>query len=86
MQIVIELSKEELDDIKNNDYIDNTYYTMFDAITNGVVLPKGHGKLIDINNINVIELEDSLHIIRHEKGDDVDVYIDAPTVVEADKD
>ena len=47
MQLVIELSEEDLDDIKNNDYIDGTYYTMFDAITNGIPLPKGHGRLID---------------------------------------
>ena len=59
---------------------------MFDAITKGIPLPKGHGKLIDVNDIDVIELEDSLHIIRHTKGDDVNVYIDAPTVVEAEKD
>lgn len=37
-------------------------------------------ELIDRNNINVIELEDSSHIIRHEKGDEIDWYIDAPTV------
>lgn len=46
MQIVIELSEKDLDDIKYNDYIEGTYYTMLDAITNGVSLPKGHGDLI----------------------------------------
>ncbi len=47
MQIVIELSEKDLDDIKYNDYIEGTYYTMLDAITNGTSLPKGHGRLID---------------------------------------
>lgn len=48
----------------------------------GTPLPEHHGRLIDADDIRVIELEDSLHIIRHEKGDDVDVYIDAPTIIE----
>ena len=51
MQILIELSEEDLDDIKNNDYIDGTYYTMFDAIINGIPIPKGHGDLIDVNEV-----------------------------------
>lgn len=57
----------------------------WEIIANGIVLPKGHGRLIDIDNISVIELEDSLHIIRHEKGDNIDWYIDAPTIIEADR-
>lgn len=54
------------------------------AILDGTPLPKGHGRLIDADDIRVIELEDSVHIIRHEKGDEVDVYISAPTIIEAD--
>lgn len=49
------------------------------------ILPKGHGNLIDISNIDVIELEDSVHFIQHKKGDEVDVYINAPIIIEADK-
>ena len=56
-----------------------------DAVRDGTPLPKGHGALIDISDIDVIELEDSTKIIRHEKGDEVDVYISAPIIVEADK-
>ena len=55
------------------------------AISKGKALPKGHGDLIDTDDIRVIELLDSLHIIRHEKGDDIDVYIDAPIVIKADR-
>lgn len=58
---------------------------IFKAIRTGTPLSKGHGRLIDADDIRVIELEDSLHIIRHEKGDEIDVYIDAPTIIEADK-
>lgn len=55
------------------------------AFCNGTPLPKGHGDLIDITNIDVVELEDSNHIIRHVKGDEVDVYISAPIIIKADK-
>lgn len=55
-----------------------------EAIQRGIPLPKGHGRLIDADDINVIELEDILHFMHYEKGDDVDVYIDAPTIIEAD--
>jgi len=58
---------------------------LINAVANGTPLPKGHGRLIDADDIKVIELEDSLHIIRHCKGDDIDVYIDVPTIIEADK-
>ena len=57
---------------------------ILNAVANGTPLPKGHGDLIDIDDIRVIELEDSLHIIRHEKGDEIDVYIDAPTIIKAE--
>lgn len=57
--------------------------TVCDAIKDGTPLLKRHGRLIDADDIRVIELEDSLHIIRHEKGDEIDVYIDAPTIIEA---
>jgi hypothetical protein len=55
------------------------------AVKNGIPLPKGHGDLIDISNIDVIELEDSVHFIQHKKGDEVDVYISAPIIIKADR-
>lgn len=58
---------------------------LFSAIESGTPLPKGHGDLIDINNINEITLADSLYIMSHEKGDEVDWYIDSPIIIEADK-
>lgn len=95
MQIVIDISEKlygllkyfenglGLNDKKDDN--DDVKTALMRAILNGTPLPKGHGRLIDADNIRVIELEDSLHIIRHEKGDEIDVYIDAPTIIEADK-
>ena len=91
MQIVIKIDKGIAHHIiyGRNDVPRNTVRsfqaTIADAIKNGVILPEGHGDLIDISNIDVIELEDSTHIIKHEKGDEVDVYISAPIIIEADR-
>lgn len=88
MQIVIKISDTLKKIIDSHDIQTASHpmwvATMIDAIENGTPLPKGHGDLIDVNDIRVIELEDSLHIVRHEKGDEIDVYIDAPTIIEAD--
>lgn len=88
MKIVIKISEEDYKLIKSYGK-DSTNYritlNLYDAVKNGTPLPEHHGRLIDADDIRVIELEDSLHIIRHEKGDDIDVYIDAPTIIEGSK-
>lgn len=89
MEIVINIDEKDYNNIEpflNGETIKggiNLFKTL-EIIKNGIPLPKGHGRLIDVDDIKVIELEDSLHIIQHCKGDDVDVYIDAPTIIEAD--
>ena len=85
IELVIKISSYDKEWITNGYYIpEEINMKISEAIANGTPLPKGHGDLIDVGEIRVIELEDSLHTIRHEKGDDVDVYIDAPTIIEAD--
>lgn len=37
-------------------------------------------RLIDIENIDYVRLEDSLHCLEHHKGDEVECVICAPTV------
>jgi hypothetical protein len=86
MQIVIDIDDKLYERIT----VEKEYYLedgedLCSAIENGTPLPKGHKALIDIGNIDVIELEDSIYFIRHEKGDDVDVYISAPIIIEADR-
>ena len=86
MQTVIDIDDNLYTRLFDNGEIDAVdMLKVYVAVRKGVVIPKGHGRLIDADDIKVIELEDSLHIIRHCKGDDVDVYIDAPTIIEADK-
>ena len=85
IELVIKISEEKLSIIRNHMYCGVYDSDLYKAIENGTPLPKGHGRLIDADDIRVIELEDSLYIMRHEKGDEIDVYIDAPTIIEANK-
>jgi hypothetical protein len=55
------------------------------AVGNGVPIPKGHGEIIDVNEIREIEIDDG-NIANYTKGSDVDLYIDAPAIIEADED
>ena len=81
VELIIKIPEETYEYWKTHSY----EYVIGEAIAKGTPLPKGHGRLIDADDIRVIELEDSLHFIRHKKGDDIDVYIDASTIIEADK-
>ncbi len=83
IELVIKIPEEDFKRCKNR--FQRRIEIMGDAIANGTPLPKGHGDLIDISNIDVIKLEDSVHFIQHKKGDEVDVYISAPTIIEADR-
>ena len=55
------------------------------ALGNGVPIPKGHGEIIDVNEIREVEIDDG-NIANYTKGSDIDLYIDAPAIIEADKD
>lgn len=85
MKIVIDISEETYNSIKNEMRNRDAVAEVGQAVEDGTPLPKGHGDLIDINNINEITLADSLYIMSHTKGDEVDWYIDAPIIVQADK-
>jgi hypothetical protein len=85
IELVIKIPEDEYNIAKYGQYGNINVDIVRKALANGTPLPKGHKALIDIGNIDVIELEDSIHFIRHEKGDDVDVYISAPIIIEADR-
>lgn len=67
MQIVIDIHEKDYQLIKNG-YIS---YSVLFAIMNGTPLPKGHGRLIDADDVTDFEG----HYIT----------TDAPTIIEADK-
>ena len=86
MQIVIDISEEEYNRIKENDcgLYNGRFFKM---IRNGIPLPKGHGKLFDVNDIlDRIGLEDNDANREENVGEIVTLedfdYI--PTIIPAD--
>ena len=76
MQIVIDIPEEVYNSIQDNDYCGISNSDMYNAIVNGIPLPKGHGKLIDA---------DMLWDLYHDN--DYDFYEaldDVQTIIEAD--
>lgn len=74
MQIVIDIPKKLYDRYKEKDYIKRCDIDEFEkALDSCIILPKGHGRLIDINALTFLV-----------KGDDT-LLVDAPTIMEADK-
>ena len=83
MQIVIEMSEEDYRKVKDGRA---SVSSMRDAIINGTPLPKGHGRLIDADYLDVEEIvtddysnNKELKVILKEDLDD------APTIIPADK-
>ena len=78
MQIVIDIPDEMYKEIKETFKVlsgsrrsERFDYILFNAVNTGTPLPKGHGRLIDVNEIPI----------------DCDYYDveNAPTIIEADK-
>lgn len=72
MQIVIELSESDFEDVKKH----SGSYSFGEAIKNGAVLPRWHGRLINADEATICCLE---HTGKRSLLIDL-----APTVIEAD--
>ena len=83
MQIVIEIDEKEYKDVVG---CGGAYYDFGSALIRGIKLPKGHGRLIDIDNatkdIDTVKKYFTTNIL---DGVIVGVACSAPTVIEADK-
>lgn len=100
MQIVIDISEELKNKIDNaNDDNYRTYIwwfetTLYCAIKEGIILPKGHGKLIDADELrsNAIKHKYSNNFCEEHNIDwSINLgmlnilFADAPTLIDADK-
>ena len=79
MQIVIDIDKELYDSIQsklnwNEDLQQKDIKTLLLAIDSGVIIPKGHGRLIDVSEY-----------FNKEFGDARKFLDEAQTIIEADK-
>lgn len=72
MQIVIELSESDFEDVKKH----SGSYSFGEAIKNGVVLPRWHGRLIDADEV-------TRDCLKHTGKRSLIIDL-APTVIEAD--
>ena len=91
IELVIKIPEEAYEYWKEHKY----EYVLAEAITNGIPLPKGHGRLIDGSKLKV-ELECGIKAGNYEEGyekyahingmdDCVDAVEYADTIIEADK-
>lgn len=95
MQIVIELSDEDYNSIQDG----HIPFSVLEVIKNGVPLPKGHGKLIDADEINhymlpsekqdkktwFVHSEEYRNAVLHFNHAMKLLRDNAPTIIEADK-
>ena len=71
MKLIIDIDEEEYEECKQYGYETNYFER---AIANGIPLPKGHGRLIDADDF----FDEFCEIA-------IEPYINAPTIIEADK-
>jgi len=93
MKIVIDIDDEQvLFDIKNRglEGESETDKVIINALYNGTILPEGHGRLIDADEL-IKQLEATANIewnmqVGSSKGliDAIDIVDDIPTIIEAD--
>lgn len=59
------------------------FYSLFQSVENGVALQKGHGRLIDANNLTTItDIKEDGSEFTYVSYNEIE---DAPTIIEADK-
>ena len=79
MQVVIDITEKMYEDCKVRNTLHYSPYDFSSMIVNGTILPKGHGRLIDADNISFSQFFDAGDYSQAKRG----IY-NAPTIVEAD--
>lgn len=95
MQIVINIPDEEYDVVQNEKYHYIISHYIWEAVKNGVVLPKGHGDLKDFDKIEWYgcDFEDGKTCIKNRGNCDICTFANCdankvrnlPTIIGADK-
>ncbi len=90
MQLVIDIDEDTYAECKGDVYFPDTGGVLFDVVRNGTPLPKGHGRLGDLDKIKK-EMQnyhdDCAKTSKYTRlgfETAVEVVNDAPTIVEAD--
>lgn len=83
-ELVIKIPEKVYNDIKEG-YYDKNLRKMAIAIGNGAPLPKGHGAIIDVKDIEKIHIVDNGELTLYKLGTDVEAYIYATPLVKPDE-
>lgn len=84
MEIVINIPQGRYEDILSGKYFTMYQCDIREVLKNGTPLPKGHGKLIDVSDIEWAKHREERNYIDYEVIDWDDI-VNAPTIIEADK-
>jgi hypothetical protein len=80
IELVIKISEEDYKGLQKKDKFNDMFLNYYEKlIANGTPLPKGHGRLIDANNITFSQFFDAGDYAQAMRG----IY-NARTIVEAD--
>lgn len=85
MELVIKLSDKEYNELQSASYYNFDKYTAYLAMKNGTPLPKGHGRLIDADELEECKemmndiMDESKYAIR------MDDVRNVPTIIEAEE-
>ena len=89
VEVIIQIPKDEYNCIRNGQKTFNTELYLLNAVNAGTVLPKGHGRLFDMDKLlKQVEFkgfiqQDNTHLVTMDRVKNV--LNNAPTVIEADK-
>ena len=80
MKIVIDIPEEDIEYIKENEDLCDVklQHNLIYAVIGGTPLPKGHGRLIDENNLWFEDIDDISCVTQRNVEN-------APTIIESDK-
>ncbi len=89
IELVIKIDEEDFEIMKHNIAVNNplcplSQEEMVYKIANGIPLPEGHGKLIDVSDIEWAKHREERNYIDYEVIDWDDI-INAPTIIEAEE-
>lgn len=84
MQLLINIDEDTYNNFVNNKYTRTDVIAMHNAIGNGKPLPKGHGNLIDVNELKKVINENDIFTMTGFNVRLCDIN-NTPIIIEADK-
>jgi hypothetical protein len=88
MELIIKINEEDYKIMKHNIVVNNplcplSQEEIVSKIASGIPLPKGHGRLIDVSDIEWAKYQEERNYIDYEVIDWDDI-VNAPTIIEAE--